>query len=428
MLSGPIIKDKLFFSVYFEGEQTLSATPTNVTVPTLLQRQGDFSQTLNAQGQHITVYDPLTTTQVGNTFVRSPFPGNVIPHDRINPISLKLLAMDPAPNYVYNSVTNVNNYFVANNPGTSSFVSEYGKVDYVWNDRNRTAFTYARSARTGYSATANGILRPNPLLAVNGDPIQRQHQGVILDHVTVINSTTVLTMRAGWDYWVEKVFGTTQIGYDGTPLGYQGPTGISGIGFPEINFQNYASWGNSQNDQRPKTDYELSADLSKTINRHFLRVGVRAAQIREGYDLRGDFLGGMNFTPGFTQANPQQADTTSGSDMASFLLGYAQTGGVDNNEQLSFRMDQLGLYVQDDFRVNSRLMLNLGLRWDLQTPQGERLNREDVGFDPNSSYPLEMRRPREVSCLPAMGKIHPLILAISTFRLELESGTGSTKT
>jgi hypothetical protein len=388
MLSGPIIKDKLFFSTFFEGEQTLSATPTNVTVPTLLQRQGDFSQTLNAQGQHITIYDPLTTKQVGNTFVRNPFPGNVIQPDRINPIAAKLLSMDPLPNYVYNSVTNVNNYFVANNPSTSSFVSEYGKVDYVWNDRNRTAFTYARSARTGYSATANGILRPNPLLAVNGDPIQRQHQGVILDHVTVINSSTVLTMRAAWDYWVEKVFGTTQFNYDGTPLGYQGATGLQGIGFPEINFQNYASWGNSQNDQRPKTDYELSADLSKTINRHFVRVGVRAAQIREGYDLRGDFLGGMSFTPGFTQANPQQADTTSGSDMASFLLGYAQSGGVDNNEQLSFRMDQVGLYIQDDFRVNSRLMLNLGVRWDLQTPQGERLNREDVGFDPNSSYAL----------------------------------------
>jgi hypothetical protein len=388
MLNGPIIKDKLFFSLFFEGEQTLSATPTNVTVPTLLQRQGDFSQTFNAQGQPITIYDPLTTQQIGNTFVRSPFPGNIIPADRINPIAAKLLSMDPVPNYTYNSVTNVNNYFIANNPGNSSFVSEYGKVDYVWSDKNRTAFTYARSARTGYSATANGILRPNPLLAVNGDPIKRQHQGVILDHVTVINPTTFLTVRAAWDYWVEKVFGTTQFNYDGTPLGFQGATGLQGIGIPEINFQNYASWGNSQDDQRPKTDYELSADLSKTINRHFLKVGVRAAQIREGYDLKGDFLGGLNFTPGFTQADPQQADTTSGSDMASFLLGYAQSGGVDNNDQLSFRMDQVGLYIQDDFRVNSRLMLNLGLRWDLQTPQGERLNREDIGFDPNSSYPL----------------------------------------
>jgi hypothetical protein len=388
MLNGPIIKDKLFFSTFFEGEQTLSATPTNVTVPTLLQRQGDFSQTFNAQGKLITIYDPLSTTQVGSTYVRTPFPGNKIPASRINAIAANLLAMDPAPNYVYNSVTNANNYFVANNPSTSSFVNYYGKGDYVWNDRNRTAFTFARSARTGYSATGNGILRPNPLLSVNGDPIQRQHEGAFLDHVATLNSTTVLTVRAAWDFWVEKVFGTTQFNYDGTKLGYTGVTGLEGVGFPTVSFQNFASWGNSQDDMRPKTDYELSADVSKTINRHFLRVGVRAAQIREEYAVRGNFLGALSFTPAFTQANPQQADTTSGSDMASLLLGYPQSGGVDNNAKLAFRMDQVGLYVQDDFRVSKKLILNLGLRWDLQTPQGERSNREDVGFDPTSSYTL----------------------------------------
>jgi hypothetical protein len=388
MLSGPIIKDKLFFSTFFEGEQTLDATPANVSVPTLLQRQGDFSQTYNSQGALIKIYDPLSTTQVGNSYTRTQFPGNKIPMDRINPIARNLLAMDPTPNYTYNSLTNANNYYIANNPGSSSFVNYYGKVDYVWNSNHRTAFTFDRSARTGYSAAANGVLRPNPLISVNGDPIQRQHKGAFLDHVAVLSPSTVLTVRAGWDYWVEKVYGNTQFGYDGTSLGFQGQTGLPGVGFPVMNFANFASWGNSQDDRRPKTDYELSADISKTIKRHFVRVGTRAAQIREDFALRQNFLGSLSFTPAFTQANPQVADTGSGSDMASFLLGYPQSGGVDNNLRLSFRMDQVGLYVQDDFRVNSRLMLNLGLRWDLQTPQSERRDRMNVGFDPDSTYPL----------------------------------------
>jgi hypothetical protein len=388
MLSGPIIKDRLFFSTYFEGEQTLDATPANVSVPSLLQRQGDFSQTYNAQGVLIKIYDPLTTTQVGNTYTRTQFPGNKIPANRINPIARNLLAMDPTPNYTYNSITNANNYYIANNPGSSSFVNYYGKVDYVWNSKHRTAFTFDRSARTGFSAAANGVLRPNPLISVNGDPIQRQHKGAFLDHVAILSPSTVLTVRAAWDYWVEKVYGTTQFGYDGSSLGFQGQTGLPGVGFPVMNFANFASWGNSQDDRRPKTDYEFSADISKTIKSHFVRIGTRAAQIREEYALRQNFLGSLSFTPAFTQSNAQVADTGSGSDMASFLLGYPQSGGVDNNLRLSFRMDQIGLYIQDDFRVNARLMLNLGLRWDVQTPQSERQNRMNVGFDPSSSYSL----------------------------------------
>ncbi len=427
MLNGPIIKDKLFFSTFFEGEQTLDATPTNVSVPTLLQRQGDFSQTYNAQGNLIKIYDPLTTTQVGNSYTRTQFKDNKIPMDRINPIARQLLAMDPAPNYTYNSITNANNYYVANNPGSSSFVNYYGKLDYVWNSKHRTAFTFDRSARTGFSATGNGILRPNPLLSVNGDPIQRQHKGAFLDHVAVLNASTVLTVRAAWDYWVEKVFGTTQFGYDGTALGFQGQTGLQGIGFPVMNFTNFAGWGNSQDDRRPKTDYELSADLSKTINRHFVRIGVRAAQIREDYALRQNFLGSLSFTPAFTQSDPQVADTSSGSDMASFLLGYPQSGGVDNNLRLSFRMDQVGLYIQDDFRVNSRLMLNLGLRWDLQTPQSERANRMNVGFDPNSSYPLG-NSTAQGSLLFAGGKYNSAFNAQYTnFSPRIGMGYGITK-
>ncbi len=231
-------------------------------------------------------------------------------------------------------------------------------------------------------------MRPSPLIAVNGDPIQRQHQGSIIDNVTTLNPTTVLTVRAAWDYWIEKVFGTTQWGYNGSALGFTGPTGLDGIGIPKIGFTSYTSWGNSQDDLRPKEDFELSADLSKTVNKHFLRIGVRAAQIREGSEIRSNYLGSLSFTPGFTQRNPQQADATSGNDFASFLLGYPAGGNVDNNTLLTFKMNQVGLYVQDDFKVSRKLTLNLGVRWDVQTPQTERFNRMNIGFDPDSAYPL----------------------------------------
>ena len=187
---------------------------------------------------------------------------------------------------------------------------------------------------------------------------------------------------------LRRIFGRTQWNYDGTKLGFTGPTGLQGIGIPKIGFSNYASWGNSQDDLRPKEDYELSADLSKTVNKHFLRIGARAAQIREGYDLRANFLGSLSFTTGYTQRNAQQSDTTSGNDFASFLLGYPSGGNVDNNGLLEFNMDQVGLYIQDDFKVTPKLTLNFGLRWDVQTPQTENHNRMDIGFNPTVSYPL----------------------------------------
>lgn len=394
MLTGPVIKNKLFFATSYDARQIAAASSTNTSVPTMIQREGDFSQTFNAAGQLDVIYDPLSTRASGNGFVRTAFAGNRIPADRINPIARNILAMHVTPNFVSpnSAITNVNNYFIGNNPNSVSFQGLWTKGDYIWSAKNRTSATWDRSARTGFSATGNGILRPNPLLTVNGDPIKRQHQGSIVDHVSMISPTTVLTVRGAWDFWTEKVYGRTQWGYDGTKLGFTGPTGLEGIGFPVFNFSGgpvaFAGFGNSQNDIRPKTSYELSGDLSKTVGKHFLRVGARTAQIREGSSIRGNYLGALNVDAGFTQANPQQSDATSGNSMASFLLGYPSGGNVANNTLLTFYMNQVSLYAQDDFRVTPKLMLNFGLRWDVQGPQRERFNRMNIGFDPASTYQL----------------------------------------
>ena len=399
MINGPVIKNKLFFASSYDGRQTRSDTLTNSSFPTLPQRAGNFSQTFNSAGQLDTIYDPLTTQQVGNNFVRTPFPSNMVPANRINPIAANILALEPAPNYVSpnSPITNVNNYFIANNPSSVTYQSLWEKADYLWSDKNRTSAQWSHTGRVGYSATGNGILRPDPLITVNGDPIKRQHQGAILDHVDMINPTTVLTVRAAWDFWEEKVYGTTQWGYDGTKLGFTGPTGLNftggnGIGFPTFTFSGgpvtFAGFGNSQDDHRPKTDYELAGDLAKTVNKHFLRFGARIAQIREGSEVRGNYLGALTVDQGFTQANPLQSDATSGNSMASFLLGYPSGGNVANNDLLMFYMNQWSLYAQDDFRVTRKLMLNLGLRWDVQSAPHERFNRMDIGFNPTSTYQL----------------------------------------
>jgi hypothetical protein len=399
MLTGPIKKNKLFFASSYDGRQTRSATPTNSSFPTMLQRAGNYSQTYNSAGQLDVIYDPLTTTQVGSSFVRTPFPNNIIPANRLNPIAANILALEPAPNYVSpnSPITNVNNYFIANNPSSVTYQGLWEKADYLWSDKNRTFAEWSHTGRVGYSATGNGILRPDPLITVNGDPIKRQHQGAILDHGYMVNPSTVLTFRAAWDFWEEKVYGTTQWGYNGAQLGFTGPTGLpitggNGIGFPTFTFSGgpvtFAGFGNSQDDHRPKTDYELGGDLAKTLGKHFLRVGARVAQIREGSEVRGNYLGALTVTQAFTQANPLQSDATSGNSMASFVLGYPSGGTVANNDLLMFYMKQVSLFAQDDFRATRKLTLNFGVRWDVQGAPTERFNRMDIGFNPTSSYPL----------------------------------------
>ena len=227
MASGPVIKNKLFYTGAYDGRQTRSATLTNSSFPTMPQRAGNFSQTYNSAGQQDVIYDPLTTQQVGNSFVRTPFPNNTIPANRINPVAANILALEPAPNYISpnSPITNVSNYFIANNPSSVSYQGLSLKGEYLWNEKNRTSGAWDHTGRTGFSATGNGILRPDPLLTVNGDPIKRQHNGSRLDHVLTLNPSTILTLRAAWDFWVEKVYGRSQWGYDGTQARLHGTDG-----------------------------------------------------------------------------------------------------------------------------------------------------------------------------------------------------------
>src|SRR5207247_3214687 len=97
-VGGPVKKNKTFFFVSYEGQRLRSGTTLTLTVPTLLQRQGDFSQTFNASGSVIPVYDPSTTTIVNGRAVRTQFPGNVMPHNRIDPVAAAILNFFPRPN------------------------------------------------------------------------------------------------------------------------------------------------------------------------------------------------------------------------------------------------------------------------------------------------------------------------------------------
>jgi hypothetical protein len=387
MVSGPIVKNKLFYLGSYEGFWDRVPRAITTTVPTALQRVGDFSQTYNAVGQLVVIYDPLSTTASGNGFVRQPFPGNAIPSNQIVPVSRNILGYIPLPNVVTLPVTNFNNLGVAPNVGKFAYNSSYMKFDYLWNAKQRTFFSETQNYGSNNSST-NGLPSGNPA-KVGSDPARRNHYGATLDHVYTVDNRTVIDVRAAWDRFLAYLYETTADSVDGSKLGFLGPTGSYPLPrFPSLTFTNYLPMGNVGDNYLPIDTYTIVANVSRQMNRHLLKFGTRLGQTRSTVINTGLWFGAFNFTPAWTQRNPQQADTTSGNDMASFLLGYPAGGSTNSNAQGSVQNGAAALYLQDDIKLTPRLTLNLGLRWDMQTAPTERYNRDIYTFDPTATYTL----------------------------------------
>jgi hypothetical protein len=387
VVTGPIVKDRFFFSGSFETFWDRVPRPITQTVPTAPQRMGDFSQTRNAAGQLITIYDPLTTTQSGNQFVRTPFPGNVIPGDRISAVSRNILGYVPLPNITTNPITNFNNLGLSPNVGFFRYNAWFTKFDYQWNDKNHTFFSETQNYGSNNSSN-NGLPTGNPA-KTGSDPARRNHYGTTLNHVYTKNGTTVFDFRAAWDRYLTYLTSTSANDTDGSLLGFQGPTGsFPQPKFPSLTFTSYMPLGNTGDNYLPIDTYTLAGNVSHISGRHVIRFGTRFGLFRNSVRNTGPWYGAFAFTPAWTQANPLAASSTSGSDLASFLLGYPNSGSTTTNTQGSIQNKSFSAYIQDDFKITPTLNVNLGLRWDMQTAPTERFDRNIYTFDSGSNYQL----------------------------------------
>ncbi len=388
LLSGPVIKNKLFFSGNYDGFRERVPRPVTISVPTMAQRAGDFSETRNAAGDLIVIYDPLSTRQEGSRFVRDPFAGNRIPAGRQSRVAQNIFKYFPEPNTVTDPVTGALNYAATNNTGKHTYDGMHLKFDYYWNPQHRTSASTANAFGNTY-ASDNGIPLSSPVALGGHGPSTRDHRGAIVDHVWTARATTVVNARLSWDRWFESAQRRASENFDGSTLGMQGRVASTlKNGFPGLYIENYGWFGNGVKLFHTYDTYAATTDVSQTIGRHLLKTGVRFGFGRYNYYWGGDLYGVFHFFRGWTQRDPQRADTTSGNGAASMLLGYPGGGGTDFNAHSTRQNEFFSLYIQDDFRVTPRLTLNFGLRWDVQTPSRERFNRMIVGFDPNVTYTL----------------------------------------
>lgn len=216
MVNGPIRKDKTFFLGSYEGLRERSSANTSTSVPTALQRVGDFTETRAANGAQVNIFNPFSTRAQGNGFVRDPFPGNRIPAAMMDPVALNSMKYYPQGNTVVNAVTNLNNFF---NTGARSFDQNQfdGRVDHNLTDKQRIFGRF--SWRENLDSPPQYF--PDDLTIAEG----RVNQGVrqpsaSVDYTNALSATTVWTMRLG--------FSRSLFDYDNQGLGFK----PSALGLP----------------------------------------------------------------------------------------------------------------------------------------------------------------------------------------------------
>jgi hypothetical protein len=376
-------RDKTFFM--FNWEKIISSIPAPVTQtqPTLEQRNGDFSKTLQANGQPITIYDPLTTTCVGNTCTRTPFANNVIPANRIDPVARKILDFIPMPNQPGNA-QGFFNHFISPNARTDEYDQFVVRMDHNLSDRHKLSGRWFRNNRHEVRGLA-GYEEPASPFFLHF----RKNPGGGVDLTSTFSPTLVSNFKVNF---IRHEFAIQQYGdgFDITQLGFPAALArqVPHPFFPRLTFTDYSPIGNTGSQFTFSDVSSVSETLNKVVGAHSLKFGGEARILRNNYDFPTSSFGSFGFTKGFTQRNPLAADAASGNAFASFLLGYPANGSVPINPSFAYQQLYYGLFLQDDWRASRKLTLNLGLRWDYESPISERFNQLNAGFDQTSPSPF----------------------------------------
>ena len=421
-LGGPVSIPKLYDGhnktfAFFAGEayhENLHFPDESITsVPTVAQKRGDFSQTFDNANRLMPVYDPKTGRQEGANWVRDAFPNNQIPANRIDPSAAKIVSLYPDPNSRTPGSPDWQNNFVLNpNKGFFDFHNYTARVDHNFSARSRMYGRWSWNRHESFR-----IKNAIPGLGADHQTGGKTNNGIVLDYVTTLNSSTVLDLRTSLTRWQEDLpgldhgFTATQWGWPQSlvnqlPIRAQGgercfPTRMmfkqncvsrptSGRP-PYIGVQSYGFLGSNSFLFEPTNVFSVQPNVTMVRGKHTIKAGLdyRLSRFTE---QRPDFSAGrLDFDRGFTRRDYLAQDTVSGNAIASLLIGTPSAGRIDYNVFPYFQNHYAAPWIQDDFKVTRRLTLNLGLRFDLNTALTERYNQVNRGFLADAINPISSR-------------------------------------
>ncbi|MGH9839584.1 MAG: TonB-dependent receptor domain-containing protein [Blastocatellia bacterium] len=392
--TGPVVipklyngRQKAFWSFGYEGVFVRTETTFTGAVPTLKQRQGDFSELL-ALGSQYQIYDPATIRAEPNgRFSRQPLAGNIIPNNRLDPVAKAILAFYPQPNTPGTSDGRQNYFRIA--PRELLWHAYIGRLDYNFSERHRM---FVR-----FNANTYWDLRQTLDTDAARNRTDRPGLGFVFDDVYVFNPQLLVNVRYGLTYQnsVTKLF--TQ-GFDLAKLGFSSQligeinakNNPAGIAFPEVVIDGYSTVGASGGTSFTPVYQTWQATLTRVIGSHSLRVGGDFRLLREsGYNF-GNVAPRLEFSNTWTRGPlDTSAGAPIGQGLASFLLGVPTGGRVDINASRAQQSTFTSLFVQDDWKLGPKLSVNLGLRYEYEGPSNERFNRSLRGFDGFATNPIE---------------------------------------
>jgi hypothetical protein len=381
---GPVLKNKTFFFGAVEWLYDEFPEPGQFTVPSEKMRNGDFSELLSAG---IVIYDPATAVRRPDGRIeRQPFPGNIIPGNRISPIAREFLKYYPAPNQAGNAQQQ-NNY-ISSNPRTDDFYSISLRGDHKLTTQQNVFVRYTRNdrqeARGNWAGEVNGI---RPI----GNFLYRINDGVTADHVWTMSPTSLLNVRGGWQRFQEPNVRQHEGAVDPASLGFSSAT-ASYFGeteyLPRFEIGGLTAIGENVGGTSVHSIYSFQPTYTRIAGRHTLRAGYDLRIYRESGAGPGRSAGQYDFANNFTRQLDNSPTVTTGQQLASMLLGIPTGGSIERNAERLNYAPYHGIWFQDDWKVSDRLTLNLGLRYDYEGATYDSEDRNLRGFDPDATLAI----------------------------------------
>lgn len=381
-------RNKVFFMLSLESLREHIASGQLRTMPLPEYKNGDFSKLMNGDGNPIAIYDPLTTRlDASGKYVRTPFGGNIIPGGRISPVAKNVASLIPDPKSAGADPFHTNNYSNFS-PATNGYNSWLGRMDVRPTQKSNVSFRYGETPWVNWSKVVWGTNAAEP----SGEwPSTRIARNWGADWTQMISPSMVFSLRAGLARYEGFSGNTFAAGYDPRQLGFSNSlvSQFTTLQFPRFNLGSYTEVGATT-----VTSYETNDNWSVTpmmnwiLGRHGIKFGGDFRRYNRNTPGPGAATGNYTFSKGWTQADPQRGDATSGDEFASFMLGYPISGFVDRNIDPAYRSQYYSLFFQDDFKVSRNFTVNMGLRWDYESPSTERYNRMIRAFDRNVASPI----------------------------------------
>jgi hypothetical protein len=402
-VGGPFQKDKGFFFFSYEGWREVLPAPIVTSVPTADMLPGpdgsvNLTNYLAAEGKVNGIYDPATTTCAVSSasgcsqYTRTQFANNTIPGSRISPIGVAVLKLFPAPNrsgYINN--------FVFNGKDRYSYNMPIGRADYNLSDKTKLYGILAYWAGTEYR-NGNGFNGP----AINGNiNNQRSDWTGVFDLTHTFNSNLVADVRVSYNrYSNPSPNGSVAAGLSSLTPGDLGltmpaiPTTSRNLA-PEFNFADgYSTLVGNQVGQSIFETYDIGPSITHNIGRHSLHYGGEFSLYHDVPGGVGQPNGAFDFGTGFTQQDYTKGNND-GSAIAEALLGYptnslpnVNASSVQYQYSLYESYKYFGFFVQDNWKVNDKLAINAGIRWDEERSPADRHNRLLAGIDLDATNPL----------------------------------------